>query len=211
VTTTILLVDDHALLRQGLRRAFDQTDDLLVVAEASGLAQARVLEHSHRPDVAVVDINLGDGNGIDFVSDMRKRRPGMGLVILTMSDGDEHLFAAVEAGASAYVLKSAHGDDIVAAARQACRAPTSFTATDLAGAMRRRLKTPSAQLTPREAEILQLLAQGASIAAVAGALYVSQSTVKTHVSRLYIKLDASNRAQAVVTAVRLGLVQAEVV
>ena len=109
----VLLVDDHALIREGLRRAFEQTTDLQVVAEAGSLSEALALERAHEPDVAVVDVNLGDGSGIDFVRTMRERRPGMGLVVLTMYDADEHVFAALEAGASAFVLKGAPADEVV--------------------------------------------------------------------------------------------------
>lgn len=207
---SVLLVDDHALIRQGLRRAFEQTDDLVVVAEAGSLAEALALERAHTPDVAVVDVNLGDGNGIEFVKTMRARRPEMGLVVLTMYDGDEHVFASLEAGASAFVLKGAPSEDVVTAARQAASAPTAFTAQDLAGAMRRRMQAPQVSLTPRETEILQLLGQGSSVAQIAGQLYISQSTAKTHMSKLYDKLGAANRTQAVMAAVRLGLLSTEV-
>ena len=201
----VLLVDDHALIREGLRRAFEQTDDLVVVAEAASLGQALALERAHEPDVAVVDINLGDGSGIDFVRTMRERRPQMGLVVLTMYDGDEHVFAALEAGASAFVLKGAPAEEVVSAARRSAQSPTAFTAQDLAGAMRRRLQRPAVSLTPREGQILQLLGSGASIAEVAGALYISPSTAKTHMAKLYDKLGAGNRTQAVMAAVKLGL------
>ena len=201
----VLLVDDHALIREGLRRAFEQTSDLQVVAEAGSLSEAMALERAHEPDVAVVDVNLGDGSGIDFVRTMRERRPAMGLVVLTMYDGDEHVFAALEAGASAFVLKGAPADEVVSAARQAAQSPTAFTAQDLAGAMRRRLQRPVVSLTPREDQILQLLGSGASIADIAGALYISPSTAKTHMAKLYDKLSAGNRTQAVMAAVRLGL------
>ena len=207
---SVLLVDDHALIRQGLRRAFEQTDDLVVVAEAGSLAEALALERAHNPDVAVVDVNLGDGNGIEFVKTMRARRPEMGLVVLTMYDGDEHVFASLEAGASAFVLKGAPSEDVVSAARQAASAPTAFTAQDLAGAMRRRMQTPQVQLTPRESEILQLLGKGSSVAQISSELYISQSTAKTHMSKLYDKLGAANRTQAVMAAVRLGLLSTEV-
>lgn len=206
---SVLLVDDHALIRQGLCRAFEQTADMVVVAEAGSLSEALALERAHNPDVAVVDINLGDGSGIDFVRTMRGRRPLMGLVVLTMYDGDEHVFAALEAGASAFVLKGAPSEDVVTAARQAATAPTAFTAQDLAGAMRRRMHTPTVQLTSRESEILQLLGQGSSVAQIAGQLYISQSTAKTHLSKLYDKLGAGNRTQAVMTAVRLGLLSTD--
>ena len=207
---SVLLVDDHALIRQGLRRAFEQTDDLVVVAEAGSLSEALALERAHSPDVAVVDVNLGDGTGIDFVRTMRQRRPEMGLVVLTMYDGDEHVFAALEAGASSFVLKGAPSEDVVSAARQAATAPTAFTAQDLAGAMRRRMQAPTVQLTPRESEILQLLGKGCSVAQIAGELYISQSTAKTHMSKLYDKLGAGNRTQAVMAAVRLGLLSTDV-
>ena len=206
--TSVLLVDDHALIRQGLRRAFEATDDLEVVAEAGSLSEARALERAHTPDVAVVDINLGDGSGIDLVRELRAARPTMGLVVLTMYDGDEHVFAALEAGASAFVLKGAPSEDVVAAARSAAASPTTFTAQDLAGAMRRRMQTPTVRLTPREQDILELLASGASVAEVAAKLYISQSTAKTHMSKLYDKLGAGNRTQAVMAAVRLGLLDA---
>lgn len=203
----ILLVDDHALVRQGLRRAFEQTDELTVVAEASSVAEALALERQHAPDVAVVDVNLGDASGMTFVSAVRHRRPDIGLVVLTMYDGDEHVFAALEAGASALVLKSATVDVVIAAARQAAASPASFTADGLADAMRRRMKGPAVHLTPREQDILQLLSSGASIADVARKLYISQSTAKTHMAKLYHKLEAGNRTQAVMTAVRLGLLE----
>ena len=209
MTMRVLLVDDHALIREGLRRALEQTDDLEVVGEAGSLSEALALERLHEPDVAVVDVNLGDGSGIDFVRTMRQRRPTMGLVVLTMYDGDEHVFAALEAGASAFVLKAAPVEEVVAAARRAVQSPTSFTSQDLAGAMRRRIQTPAVQLTPREDQILHLLGSGASIADVAASLFISQSTAKTHMAKLYDKLGAGNRTQAVMNAVRLGLLSVD--
>lgn len=208
MTVRVLLVDDHSLIRQGLRRAFEETDDLDVVAEAASLSEAFALERAHAPDVTVVDIHLGDGTGIDYVRQVRSRRPQAGLVVLTMNDGDEHLFAALEAGASAFVLKGAPSEDVVGAARQAAVSPTSFAAQDLAGAMRRRMQAPAVRLTHREDELLQLLGGGCSIAQIAAQLFISQSTAKTHLSKLYDKLGAANRAQAVLIAVRLGLLNA---
>jgi DNA-binding NarL/FixJ family response regulator len=209
MTIRVLLVDDHALIRQGLRRAFEATGDLEVVDEAGSVAQALALARQAEPDVCVVDVNLGDGNGIELCKQLREMMPTVGLVVLTMYDGDEHLFGALEAGASAFVLKSAPSDEVASAVRQAAASPTAFTANDLAGAMRRRMTQATVQLTPREHEILQLLGQGMSVAEVSAALFISQSTAKTHMSKLYDKLDASNRTQAVMAAVRLGLLSAE--
>jgi len=202
-------VDDHALIRQGLRRAFEQTDDLEVVGDAGSVPEALAMARAVAPDVAVVDINLGDGNGIDLVRQLRSTSDAIGLVVLTMYDGDDHLFNALEAGASAFVLKSAPSDEVASAVRQAAVSPTAFTANDLAGAMRRRMQGAAVQLTPREDEILQLLASGMSVAQVSGALFISQSTAKTLMSKLYDKLGASNRTQAVMAAVRLGLLKSE--
>jgi DNA-binding NarL/FixJ family response regulator len=209
MTIRVLLVDDHALIRQGLRRAFEATDDLEVVDEASSYAQALAVARQVEPQVCVVDVNLGDGSGIDLCKELRGILPEVGLVVLTMYDGDEHLFGALEAGASAFVLKSAPADEVASAVRQAAASPTAFTANDLAGAMRRRMTTATVQLTPREHEILQLLGKGMSVAQVSGALFISQSTAKTHMSKLYEKLDASNRTQAVMAAVRLGLISTD--
>jgi DNA-binding NarL/FixJ family response regulator len=206
---SVLLVDDHALIRQGLRRAFEASGDLEVVDEAGSIAEALALARAHEPQVAVVDVNLGDGSGIELCKQLRGLYPAIGLVVLTMYDGDEHLFGALEAGASAFVLKSAPAEEVATAVRQAASSPTAFTANDLAGAMRRRMTQPRVQLTRRENEILQLLAEGLSVAKVADRLFISQSTAKTHMSKLYEKLDASNRTQAVMAAVRLGLLSAD--
>jgi DNA-binding NarL/FixJ family response regulator len=209
MTVRVLLVDDHALIRDGLRRAFEQTDDLEVVGEAASCEEALAMVRAFAPDVAVVDVNLGDGSGIDLAKQLRAMRSDLGLVICTMYEGDEHLLGALEAGASGFVLKSAPAEDVVTAARQAATAPSSFTANDLAGAMRRRMMQPSVRLTPREGEILQQLAEGVSVAVLAQRLYISQSTAKTHMSKLYDKLGAANRTQAVMSAVRLGLLSTD--
>ena len=201
----VLLVDDHALINEGLRRAFEATDDLEVVGAATSVSQALALVPAFEPDAVVLDVNLGDGNGIELCKRLRGEHPSMGLVILTMYDQDEHLFGALEAGASAFVLKSAPADDVAAAVRRSVTSPTAFTANDLGAAMRRRMQTPTVRLTTRENEILQLLGAGKSVAVVAKELYISPSTAKTHMSKLYDKLEASNRTQAVMNAVRLGL------
>ncbi len=202
---TVLLVDDHELIRQGLRRAFERDPDFTVVGEAGALADATRLAMTLRPDVVVIDVRLPDGNGLELAQKLRQARSDVGLVILTMYAGDDQLFAALDAGASAFVPKSAPSDDVVAAARHASAKPTSFVASDLAEAMRRRLNPSGPQLTRREREVLDLLAEGLGITSIARKLYISESTTKTHVSKLYDKLGAANRAQAIMAAVRAGL------
>lgn len=202
---TVLLVDDHDLIRQGLRRAFERDSAFTVVGEAGSVPEAARLAGTLCPDVVVVDVRLPDGDGLDLVRQLRRARSDVGLVVLTMYAGDDQLFAALEAGASAFVPKSAPSDDVVAAARHAAAKPTSFVAADLAEAMRRRLHPTGPQLTRREREVLDLLAEGLGVATIARKLYISESTTKTHVSKLYDKLGAANRAQAIMAAVRAGL------
>jgi DNA-binding NarL/FixJ family response regulator len=202
---SVLLVDDHDLIRQGLSRAFERQPDFAVVGEAGSVAEAMALASSLSPRVVVTDVRLPDGTGLDVVRRLRQLDPEIGLVVLTMYAGDEQLFAALEAGASAFVAKDAPADDVVAAARHAVVAPRSFTAANLADAMRRRMEPRGPQLSPREREVLALLAEGLGVAAIARKLYVSESTAKTHISKIYEKLGAANRAQAIMTAVRTGL------
>ncbi len=206
---TVLLVDDHDLIRQGLRRAFDRNPDFSVTAEASSVGQAMKMAADMIPDVVVCDIRLPDGSGLDVVRKLRELRPDMGLVVLTMYAGDEHLFAALEAGASAFVPKDAPSDDVVAAARHAAVSPRSFTAPDLASAMRRRMTPTGPRLSPRETEVLGLLAEGYGVGPIARRLFISESTTKTHISKIYDKLGAANRAQAIMKAIQSGLITPE--
>lgn len=206
--TTVLLVDDHELIRQGLRRAFEREQDMEVVGEAGTAADALGLMDQLRPQVVVLDVRLPDGDGMDVARRIRDAHPTAGIVILTMYGGDEALFAALESGASAFLNKDAPSADVVTAARHAAATPTSFSSSDLAEAMRRRRDKPAGpRLSVRENEVLQLLAQGLPIAGLAAKLYISESTAKTHISKLYEKLGASNRAQALMVAVRLGLLK----
>jgi DNA-binding NarL/FixJ family response regulator len=205
--TTVLLVDDHDLIRQGLRRALEQAGDFEVVGEASRLSEGSELLESQSPAVLIIDVRLPDGNGIELARAARKARPDLGIVVLTMYAGDEQLFEALDAGASAFVPKSSPAEDVVAAARHAASSPRAFTANDLAEAMKRRLSPTGPQISPREKEVLQLLADGLGVAQISRQLFISESTTKTHISKLYEKLGAGNRAQAIMSALRMGLIQ----
>jgi DNA-binding NarL/FixJ family response regulator len=206
---TVLLIDDHELIRHGLRLAFDRSDDFEVVGEAGTVGDGLRLARQHSPDVVVVDMRLPDGTGLDATRALRELFPDIGIVILTMYAGDDHLFAALDAGASAFVAKNAASGDVVAAARHASVSPHSFTTKDLASAMRRRLTPRGPQLSDRERQVLGLLADGLGVAAISRILFVSDSTTKTHIARLYEKLGAANRAQAIMNAVRSGLLARE--
>ena len=204
---SILLVDDHELIRQGLRRAFERDGDFEVVGEAGTLADARRLLGLTRPDVVILDVRLPDGNGLEAARKIRADNEELGIVVLTMYAGDDQLFEALEAGASAFVPKNSPSEDVVAAARHAASSPRAFTANDLAEAMKRRMSPTGPQLSPREKEVLGLLADGLGVAQISRQLYISESTTKTHISKLYEKLGAGNRAQALMTALRLGLLK----
>jgi hypothetical protein len=206
MTVSVLLVDDHDLIRQGLRRAFERDGDFDVVGEADNCADALTMLSQLQPKVVVLDVRLPDGSGVEIARQAREQWPDLGIVILTMYAGDEYLFQALDAGASAFVAKDAASDDVVSAARHAAVSPRAFTASDLGDAMRRRLTPSGPQLTPREREVLALLAEGLGVAQISMQLYITESTTKTHISKLYEKLGAGNRAQALMTALRLGLI-----
>jgi DNA-binding NarL/FixJ family response regulator len=209
VAISVLLVDDHELIRQGLRRAFERDGDFEVAGEAGSLADARRLLTLLSPDVVILDVRLPDGNGLEACRKVRADLPEIGIVILTMYAGDDQLFEALEAGASAFVPKNAPSEDVVAAARHAASSPRSFTANDLNEAMKRKLSPSGPQLSPREREVLGLLADGLGVAQISRQLFISESTTKTHISKLYEKLGAGNRAQALMTALKLGLLKRE--
>lgn len=207
--STVVLVDDHELIRHGLSRAFERTQDFAVVGQADSLADARTVIEQASPDVVVTDVRLPDGTGLDLVRSLRAQDAEIGIVVLTMYAGDEQLFAALEAGASAFVPKDAPAADVVAAARHALVSPRSFSAAELADAMRRKMTSEEPRLSAREREVLQLLADGLGVSAIAAKLFVSDSTAKTHISRIYEKLGAANRAQAIMNAVRVGLLSTD--
>jgi len=204
---SVLLVDDHELIRQGLRRAFERDGDFTVVGEAGTLADARRLIALSQPDVVLLDVRLPDGNGLQACREIRATDDQLGIVVLTMYAGDDTLFEALDAGASAFVPKNSPVEDVVAAARHAASAPRAFTAADLNEAMKRKLSPSGPQLSPRETEVLNLLADGLGVAQISKMFFINESTTKTHISKLYDKLGAGNRAQALMTALRLGLLK----
>jgi DNA-binding NarL/FixJ family response regulator len=204
--TTVLLVDDHELIRQGLARAFERDDEMSVVGQAGSVTEGLAAWKSLQPDVVVTDLQLPDGHGLDVVRAIRLESDTAGVVVLTMHAGDDHIFAAMEAGASAFVGKDTRATEVVSAAKHAAVAPRTFLCAGLSQAVMRRATSPAPpKLSGREAEVLSLLADGLGTGEIASSLYMSESTAKTHITHIYQKLGAANRAQALVTAMRLGL------
>lgn len=204
----VLIVDDHELVREGLVGAFAREETTEVVASVGTVAEAMKTYHEDSLDVIVTDLQLQDGTGLDIIRQVRQIDEKIGLVVVTMHSGDDQIFAAMEAGASAFVGKDAPSTEVVRAARHAAVSPRSFLCTGLAGAMVRRMSAESTRLSTREHDVLLLLADGANAAAIGQQLYMSESTVKSHIARIYQKLGAQNRAQALVTAMRIGLLSA---
>nr|WP_300045497.1 response regulator transcription factor [uncultured Nocardioides sp.] len=204
--TTVLLVDDHELIRQGLARAFEREDGMTVVGQAGSVAEGVSLWRSLEPDVVVTDLQMPDGSGLDVVRAIRQESESTGAVVLTMHAGDDQIFAAMEAGASAFVGKDTRATEVVSAARHAAVAPRTFLCAGLSQAVMRRATAPAPpKLSGRESEVLALLADGLGTSEIASSLYMSESTAKTHITHIYQKLGAVNRAQALVGAMRLGL------
>lgn len=206
----VVVVDGHTLTRFGLTTLAAAYSDLEVVAEAKTAAEAPDIIAATSPNVVTVAVGLPDADGLKLARDLRDRYPTLGIVVLTAQGEDDVLFRALETGASAFVGKTAPVEEIICAIRHAAVAASSFTAAGLALAMARRQSTTARlALSPREREVLALLREGVSIPAIARTLYVSPSTAKTYVSRLYEKLGASNRSQALMAALRNGLIRSD--
>lgn len=202
----LVAVDPHPLVRWALGQICAARPDLVQVGEAATCAEATALCYSVRPDVVTIDDSLPGDDSWQLAAHLRAGYPELGIVILSASNSDQTLFRALDVGASAFVSKFAPVQEVVGAIRGAAIAPSSFSASGLATALRRRRETNErVALSPREREILFLLHDGLSVPEIAAQLYVSLSTAKTYVTRLYDKLASRNRAQALMTAVRLGI------
>jgi len=208
---TVVLVEDHALTRAGLRTALDASGDLRVVAEAEDGPGGLAAIVAHRPDVAVLDIGLPGMDGIEVARRVRAAVPETRIAILTVHDLETEILAALAAGADAYALKTSAPDRIVAAIRIAADGGAYFDPRIAGVALGRStakggVANPLSPLTPREIEILRLVAEGNGNAEIASELYLGLGTVKGHIRDILDKLAASDRTQAAVTALRRGLI-----
>ncbi|KGN32343.1 hypothetical protein N802_18435 [Knoellia sinensis KCTC 19936] len=199
------LVDDHAAIRQAMAHLINGEDGLEVVGQSGSLVEARSANPGSRADVVVIDVNLPDGSGLNLVSELRVASEQLGLVVLTMLDDDDTLIRALDSGASALVLKTAPAEHVFSAILHAHRQPGAFSAEGLSAALQRRRSAPADLLTPREREVVAALLAGHSVDQVAARLYMSRSTVKTHVSKVYDKLGVHNRAGLAVQAQKHGI------
>jgi DNA-binding NarL/FixJ family response regulator len=209
--TTVLLVDDHPLVRQGLQAVLSTVDDITVVGEASDGRAAVELAAELEPDVIIMDLQLPGLHGIDATREIVAARPGTAVLVLTMFEDDDMVFSAVSAGAAGYLLKGAAGADIVTAVRAAAAGQAVFGA-----ALAQRLRTwftrspqkpaePFPQLTAREREILDGVAAGLTNAQIGQQMFLSAKTVANNVSNILAKLQLAERGQAIVAARDAGL------
>jgi DNA-binding NarL/FixJ family response regulator len=215
VTTRVLIADDQALVRTGFRVILESEPDLEVVGEAADGREAVEAARTLRPDVMLMDIRMPGGDGIEATRTLMRDGSTARVLILTTFDLDEYVYEALRAGASGFLLKDAGADELlhavrVIAAGDALLSP-AITRRLIADFARRppRSERPAAlaELTARELEVLRLLARGLSNSGIAAELVVGEATVKTHVARVFSKLDVHDRAQAVVLAYESGLVE----
>ena len=209
----LLLVDDHRLLRQGLRRAVEDAG-FDVIGEAGDGEEAVRLAAALQPDVVLMDVSMPVLDGIEATRRLRGSVPHARVVILTMHGEESVIDRALRAGAAAYLMKDCSMDEVAATLRAVAAGDTDLSAdlarsmlAELPGPERAGADPPASVLSHREAEVLQLFADGCSTVEVGQRLYISAKTVKNHLASIYEKLDARDRTQAVLTAVRMGIIR----
>lgn len=209
----ILIADDHTLFRQGLKQLLEMEPDLRVVGEVASGAEAVREAERLRPDVVVLDVSM-PGGGLEACAEIKRRMPGVGVVILTMHDDREYLLRALKAGADSYMVKDVDSANLAEAIR-AVKEGRPYMHPKLAGAALREIArrarsekpTPAAfGLTEREVEVLRLVGRGASNREIAQALFISEKTAKNHLTHIFSKIGVTDRTQAALFAIRCGLV-----
>ena len=211
MTVRVLVVDDHPLYREGLAAALAASGEIEVVGEAADGAEAVTRAEELRPDVVLMDLHMPGVNGIEATRRITARQPEVAVLALTMLDGDDSVFSAMRAGARGYLLKGAGREEITSAVAAAVRGEVVFSAgiaTRVLGFFagpRDAGPQPFAELTDREREILDLVARGLTNPAIARRLFLSEKTVRNHVSNVFAKLHVAGRAEAVAKARDAGL------
>jgi len=199
----IMIVEDHHVVRQGFIALLRLVQGFEIVAEAPDGDRAIELFRQHRPDVTLMDLRLPTIGGVETIGKIRAEFPEARIIVLTTFDGDEDIYRALQAGAKGYLLKGMNSDDLIAAIR-AVHGGKSRIPAEVAERLAERLAGPS--LTERETDVLRLIVSGNSNKEIAGALFISEATVKTHVNNLLGKLGVTDRTQAATTALQRGIV-----
>ena len=206
---TVFLMDDHEVVRQGVRALLESTGEIDVVGEASNAAEALARIPAVQPDVAVLDVRVPDGNGIEVCREVRSSHDTKCLILTSYSD-DEALFEAIMAGASGYVLKQVRGSELISAIKRVADGE-SLLDPSVTGKVLQRLREPTPvddrlqSLTPQERRILHLIADGMTNRQIAGEMFLAEKTIKNYVSNLLSKLGMQRRTEAAVFATKLEL------
>lgn len=211
----VLLADDHAVVRAGIRQFLEQSADIIVIAEADDGEMAKAFIMERQPDVAVLDIQMPEVSGIEVTRWVRANYPAVGVLVLTAYDDDPYVMAVLQAGANGYVLKTAAPGDLVQAVRDVYEGRSVLDPAIAHKLMDyisgQRASSPDFEpLTDRELEVLMLAGKGFTNKAIGMQLGISDRTVQGHLAKTYSKLQASSRTEAVMRAVSLGLIEASV-
>jgi DNA-binding NarL/FixJ family response regulator len=209
MTIRVFLLDDHEVVRRGLADLFEGEDDLEVVGDAGTAAEAMARIPAVRPDVAVLDVRLPDGNGIEVCRDIRSQHPEIACLMLTSFADDEALFAAIMAGAAGFLLKQVRGIELVDSVRRAARGESLLDPTTTARVLdriRTRAEEPDelSELTPQERILLGHIAEGLTNRQIGEQMHLAEKTIKNYVSNVLAKLGMSRRTEAAVYAARLA-------
>ena len=206
----VILADDHNIVRAGVRQLIESADDLQVVAEAQDGEQAQTLIEKHKPDVAVLDIQMPKASGIEVTRWVRSHIPEVGVLILTAYDDDPYVMAVLQAGANGYVLKTGQADELIQAVRDVHEGKSALDPNITRKLMSNIFKGPEKKivdpLTDREMDVLRLAAKGFTNKAIGVQLSISDRTVQGHLAHIFAKLQSSSRTEAVMRAVSLGLI-----
>ncbi len=212
--TTVVIVDDHPIVRAGMRAVLNGAGDITVLADGARGGDALRLVAEHHPDVLVLDVNLPDLSGIEVTRQLHGQRTATAILILTVHDDPETIFGLLDSGAAGYVLKDDALETIASAVRAVARGESWLSPGVATQVVRRAVgqtgpsaASPPLPLTPRESEVLVLLAQGLDNAAIAQRLVLTTRTVQNHVSTIYSKLGVGSRTEAALLAIRHGLIQ----
>lgn len=205
----VVVADDHPIVRAGIVALLQDADDVAVVGQASDGETAVAIALAERPDVVLMDLRMPGIDGDEATARILAREPGIRVLILTTYESDDQILAAIEAGAAGYLLKAAPESEILAGLRATARGETALAPSAAAALVRRATaKAPAGPtLSPRELEVLQLVAQGGSNPAIGRALFLSETTVKTHLGHVFEKLGVNDRTRAVTRAMELGLLR----
>ncbi len=220
--TRIAIIDDHQLFREGIKRILEFEGDFEVVAEGSDGSEALSIVETYRPDLVLMDINMPDTNGVEATKQLIEAYPDTKVVVLSIHDDENYVMRALQTGATGYLLKEMDADTLIEAVRIVAEGGSYLhpkvthnlireyrrLTTEKGGAVvKQEVRRPLHLLTRRECEVLQLLADGKSNRAIGEALYISEKTVKNHVSSILQKLNVNDRTQAVVVAIKNGWVE----